>query len=123
MATSWKNINHKFSKERHAEVKQEAKAELKRIGFDKLRLARKQTQVALAERLDVPQNAVSRLERRTDLLLSPLRGYVEGLGGRLELRAVFPDGEFVLESLDPPRRRKQPARRSSRPGVKRRSAA
>ena len=81
MATSWKNINHKFSKERHAEVKQEAKAELKRIGFDKLRLARQQTQVALAERLDVPQNAVSRLERRTDLLLSTLRGYVEGLGG------------------------------------------
>jgi transcriptional regulator with XRE-family HTH domain len=115
MATSWKNINHKFSKERHAEIKQEAKAELKRIGFDKLRLARKQTQVALAERLDVPQNAVSRLERRTDLLLSTLRGYVEGLGGKLELRAVFPDGDFLLESLGPPRsRRKQPARRAAK---------
>jgi len=120
MATTWKNINHKFSKDRHTEIKQEAKAELKRIGFDKLRLARKQTQVALAERLDVPQNAVSRLERRTDLLLSTLRAYVEGLGGKLELRAIFPDGNFLLESLGPPRaRRKQPARR----GAKTRTAA
>jgi transcriptional regulator with XRE-family HTH domain len=114
MATNWKNIHHKFSKERHAEIKQEAKAELKRIGFDKLRVARKQTQVALAERLDVPQNAVSRLERRSDLLLSTLRGYVEGLGGKLELRAIFPDGDFLLESLGPRRRRRQPARRASK---------
>jgi Helix-turn-helix domain len=111
MATSWKDIHHKFSKQRHAEIKREAKAELTRIGFDKLRQARQQTQVALAERLDIPQNAVSRMERRTDLLLSTLRGYVEGLGGRLELRAVFPDGEFLLESMGPPRRRrKQPVR-------------
>jgi transcriptional regulator with XRE-family HTH domain len=111
MATAWKSIKHKFSEERHVEIKQEAEAELKRIGFDKLRLARQQTQVALAERLDIPQNAVSRMERRTDLLLSTLRGYVEGLGGKLELRAVFPDGEFVLESLGPARSSKRIAER------------
>jgi hypothetical protein len=101
MATAWKNIKHKFSEERHKEIKREATAELERIGFGKLRLARQQTQVALAERLDIPQNAVSRMERRTDLLLSTMRGYVEALGGRLELRAVFPDGEFVLDTLSP----------------------
>lgn len=106
MATAWKEIKHKFSEQRHAEIKHEAAAELKRIGFDKLRLARQQTQAALAERLDIPQNAVSRMERRTDLLLSTLRGYVEGLGGKLELRAIFPDGEFVLDSLGPGRRKK-----------------
>jgi transcriptional regulator with XRE-family HTH domain len=106
MATAWRSIKHKFSEERHAEIKQEAAAELKRIGFDKLRQARQQTQVALAERLDIPQTAVSRLERRTDLLLSTLRSYIEGLGGKLELRAVFPDGEFVLDSLGPAKRRR-----------------
>jgi transcriptional regulator with XRE-family HTH domain len=106
MATAWKNIKHKFSEDQHKQIKHEAETELKRIGFDKLRLARQQTQVALAERLDIPQNAVSRMERRTDLLLSTLRGYVEGLGGKLELRVVFPDGEFVLESLGPARQKK-----------------
>jgi hypothetical protein len=106
MTTPWKDIRHKFSEQRHEQIKREATAELKRIGFDKLRLARQQTQVALAERLDIPQNAVSRMERRTDLLLSTLRSYVEGLGGKLELRVVFPDGEFVLDTLGPARRKK-----------------
>ena len=101
MANSWNTIGHKFSKERHTEIKREATAELERIGFGKLRQARQQTQVALAERLNVPQNAVSRMERRTDLLLSTLRGYVEALGGKLELKAVFPDDEFLLDYLGP----------------------
>ena len=105
MATPWREIKHKFSDEVHAQIKSEALAELDRIGFNKLRQVRKQTQVALAERLDIPQNAVSRMERRTDLLLSTMRGYVEALGGKLELRVIFPDGEFVLEELAPPPRR------------------
>jgi hypothetical protein len=106
MATSWKSIKHKFSEKEHAQIKREAAAELERVGFGKLRLARHQTQVALAERLDIPQTSVSRLERRTDLLLSTMRGYVEALGGKLELRAVFPDGEFILDSLGPAKRRR-----------------
>jgi hypothetical protein len=101
MATPWKDIKHKFSVEEHEQIKREAVAELERLGFGKLRLARQQTQVALAERLDIPQTAVSRMERRTDLLLSTMRGYVEALGGRLELRAIFPDGEFILDTLSP----------------------
>jgi|GEM_PF-1200442 len=105
MASPWRNIKHKFSEERYAEIKREALGELDRIGFNKLRQARKHTQVALAERLDIPQNAVSRMERRTDLLLSTMRGYVEALGGKLELRVIFPDGEFVLDELAPPRKR------------------
>ena len=104
MATPWREIKHKFSDERFAELNQEAADELERMGFGKLRLARQQTQVALAERLDIPQTAVSRMERRTDLLLSTMRGYVEALGGKLELRAVFPDGEFLLDTLGPEKR-------------------
>ena len=94
MATPWREIKHKFWEEERVRIQQEAVAELERMGFGKLRLARQQTQVALAERLDIQQTAVSRIERRTDLLLSTMRGYVEALGGKLELRAVFPDGEF-----------------------------
>ena len=104
MATPWKDMKHKFSGEEHGEIRRQAAAELNRIGFDKLRQARQLTQVALAERLDIPQNAVSRMERRTDLLLSTMRGYIEAMGGKLELKVVFPDAEFVLDSLGPPRR-------------------
>lgn len=56
-----------------------------------LRQAAQQTQEQLAAALGVRQDTISRLEKRSDMLLSTLRHYVEGMGGRLELVAQFPD--------------------------------
>lgn len=53
------------------------------------------TQTDLADRLGVGQAALSRAEKRGDLLVSTLRAYVEALGGRLDLRAVFDGGRSV----------------------------
>ncbi len=104
MAIKWKDLKHKSSPEERDKIKREAVDELQRMGLGKLRQARAQTQVALAERLDIPQGAVSRLERRTDLLIGTMRQYVEGLGGRLELRAIFDDGVFVIETFSEERK-------------------
>ena len=38
---------------------------------------------------------ISRIENRTDVYVSTLASYVEAMGGRLEIRAVFPDGGAV----------------------------
>jgi hypothetical protein len=56
-----------------------------------LRKARALTQVRLAELLSIRQESVSSLEKRSDLLLSTLRSYVEAMGGELTLVASFPD--------------------------------
>jgi transcriptional regulator with XRE-family HTH domain len=56
-----------------------------------LRKARQLTQVSVARELGVGQDAVSRLEQRSDLLLSTLRKTVEAMGGSLSLIAKFPD--------------------------------
>ena len=56
-----------------------------------LRKARKLTQVSVARELGVSQDAISRLEQRSDLLLSTLRRAVEAMGGSLSLIARFPD--------------------------------
>ena len=56
-----------------------------------LRKARKLTQVRLAHELGISQDGVSRIEQRTDLLLSTLRRTVEAMGGSLSLIATFPD--------------------------------
>ncbi len=56
-----------------------------------LRRRRGVTQVQLADRLGISQGNVSQLERRSELYISTLRDYIEALGGRLELVAVFPD--------------------------------
>ena len=56
-----------------------------------LRKARQLTQVSLARELGITQDGVSRLEQRSDLLLSTLRRTVEAMGGSLSLIASFPD--------------------------------
>jgi transcriptional regulator with XRE-family HTH domain len=61
-----------------------------------LRLARKLTQVKMAKELGITQDGVSRLEKRTDLLLSTLRKSVEAMGGQLSLVAEFPDRKPVV---------------------------
>jgi transcriptional regulator with XRE-family HTH domain len=66
--------------------------------LQELRQAHKLTQKRLAEVLGVGQDSVSRLEQRSDLLISTLRGYVEALGGRLSLVAEFPDQDPVILS-------------------------
>jgi hypothetical protein len=52
------------------------------------------------------------MERQSDFLLSTLREYVGALGGQLELRVVFPDGDFVIETLAPAAKKRQSRVRS-----------
>jgi hypothetical protein len=63
-----------------------------------LRTAQKRTQASIADVLGIGQDGVSRLEQRSDLLLSTLRGYVEAVGGHLSLVAHFPDRDPVILS-------------------------
>jgi DNA-binding XRE family transcriptional regulator len=63
-----------------------------------LRHARKLTQVRMAKKLGITQDGVSRLEKRSDLLLSTLRRTVQAMGGSLSLVAEFPDREPVVLS-------------------------
>ena len=61
-----------------------------------LRKAAEQTQEDLAAALGVGQDTISRLEKRSDRLLSTLRHYVESMGGKLELVAQFPNRPPVV---------------------------
>lgn len=63
-----------------------------------LRRARKLTQARIAKRLGISQDSVSRLEQRSDLLLSTLRKTVKAMGGDVRIVAEFPDRAPVLLS-------------------------
>jgi transcriptional regulator with XRE-family HTH domain len=70
------------------------------------------TQAIVADRLDVTQENVSQIERgEADVRLSTLNRYVEALGGRLELRAAFPQETVALSvgKTATVRRRRTPA--------------
>ena len=64
--------------------------------LQELRRARKLTQVSVAKALGITQDSVSRLEKRSDILLSTLRKTVQVMGGNLSLLAEFPDRAPVL---------------------------
>lgn len=65
-----------------------------------LRKARDLTQVQIASLLGIGQDHVSRLEQRSDMLLSTLASYVKAMGGDLKLIVKFPDRAAVsLASL------------------------
>lgn len=85
------------------------------MSLQALRKAMSKTQVAVAKRLKLRQDAVSKIETRTDMLISTLRSYLKAVGGELELVATFPDRPPVrlgeLGTLAPDRKRE---RRSGR---------
>ncbi len=56
-----------------------------------VREARERSQAEVAKQLHIKQAAVSKLERRTDMYLSTLRGFIEAMGGKLEIVARFPN--------------------------------
>ena len=61
-----------------------------------LRKAHELTQTRMAEALHISQDGVSRIEKRSDFLLSTLRSYLEAMGGQLRLIAEFPDRNPVM---------------------------
>jgi len=63
-----------------------------------LRQAHKLTQQRMAQSLGITQDGISRLEKRSDLLISTLRSYVTAIGGTLSLVAKFPDRQPVVLS-------------------------
>lgn len=64
---------------------------LEEIRLYELRHGEAISQAELAGRLDVTQGAISKLEHSDDVRVSTLRQYLEALGARLELVAVFDD--------------------------------
>ena len=76
--------------ERQAGIQAKARELIDReMTLRELRVAMGQTQAAMAARLGVKQENVSRLEQRADVMLSTLNGYLAAMGGRLKLVAEF----------------------------------
>jgi len=97
MVIHWDDVKATLPAEERAEIEQggrELAAEY--LSLRELRKARKLSQKAVAEKLRTNQAGVSKIEKRADLMLSTLRGYIEAAGGSLELVARFPDAPPVL---------------------------
>jgi DNA-binding transcriptional ArsR family regulator len=118
MARTLKEVIAALPEKERREI--DARAQLliaEEMSLQDLRKAIGKTQTAVAKRLKVGQEAVSKIETRSDMYISTLRGFVKAMGGELELIAQFPDRPPVrLEELGPLASRRGARRRISRLG-------
>lgn len=89
----------KFSDEEIRQIDREAIEELIELDLRSLRESAGKTQSELAELSRLAQSELSKIEHRSDHLVSTLRRYVEGLGGKLEINAVFDDTRITLRDI------------------------
>jgi transcriptional regulator with XRE-family HTH domain len=113
MAKNFQSLQAKMSPEPRARSEAKAERLIPEMALDELRAARALTQEHLSTILGVKQSAISKLERRADMYVSTLRHFIEAMGGQLEIRAVFPEGDVRItqfQTLAAPK-----AERDSRP--------
>jgi DNA-binding transcriptional regulator YiaG len=99
MARKFQELLDKMTPEPRVRAEARAQAAVKEMPLDELRAARDLTQQHLAELLKVGQAAISKMERRSDMHISTLRQFVKAMGGQLEIRAVFPDGDVRISQF------------------------
>jgi predicted transcriptional regulator len=95
--TPWREIRNKRIKPedepRIAKIREQMEAELRLAA---VRKKRKKSQAAVAKKLSVSQSNISQLERGGDPRLSTVAGYIDALGGKLEMVAVFDDETITI---------------------------
>jgi transcriptional regulator with XRE-family HTH domain len=93
---SFTKLTEDISPKRRTRI-EERKIELREeMALHELRQAIGTSQEIMAEQLDVMQPAIAKMERRNDIRISSLRRMIEAMGGSLEIKAHFPQGDVTL---------------------------
>ena len=100
MAKNFKILQAKMPAAARARSENELTRMIQEMALDELREALDLTQEHLAEVLQVNQAAVSKVERRSDMYISTLRKIIEAMGGRLDIRAVLPNGVVRINQFE-----------------------
>ena len=91
----FQELTKDFAPERRRWIQVKKAELLAEMPLRELRQAMALTQQDLANRLQVNQPAVAKLEQRTDMYISSLRSYIESIGGQLRIVASFPAGDVT----------------------------
>jgi DNA-binding XRE family transcriptional regulator len=100
MAHKWGDIRRTLSPEQEAETRQYVNSVVQVVTLNQLREARSLTQANLASVLGVNQGSVSKMEKRTDMYVSTLRNFIQAMGGQLQVKAIFPEGEIQIDQFE-----------------------
>jgi len=96
MARNFRELQAKMSPEARAKSMAQAQRTLELMTLHELRRARKLSQTELAEGMHISQGDVSRIEIRSGMKISTLDNFVNALGGKMEIHAIFPEKTVTL---------------------------
>ncbi|HEX3850452.1 MAG TPA: XRE family transcriptional regulator [Polyangiaceae bacterium] len=98
MNKTWKSLKQlRLSPEAQARVRARVDAKVEELTLKAMRQELELTQAEVGRCAEMTQSELSRLESRSDHLTSTLRRYVEALGGKLEITAVFGERRVKLK--------------------------
>src|SRR5882672_68541 len=97
---SFRELFEAMPADRRQRIEKRFQKSLAAMPLDQLRKSQEMSQLQLAEILGVSQGEVSKIEHRSDICVSTLAEYVEAMGGRLEIRAVFKDREVRITQFE-----------------------
>lgn len=98
MTKTWKSLKQsQLGPDVEARVRARVRAKVDELTLKAMRQELELTQVEVGRSAEMTQSELSRLEARSDHLTSTLRRYVEALGGKLEITAVFGDRRVKLK--------------------------
>jgi transcriptional regulator with XRE-family HTH domain len=102
MTVPLKDILDALPPKRRAQLDRRFKALIDEVeSLKELRRLSTKSQAKVARALKISQPAVSQIEKQTDMYLSTLRGYVEAIGGELEVIVRLPNrGPVKIRSLE-----------------------
>ena len=100
MAKKFKDLRKAMSPEAQARSHAKAMAMIEALPLAELRQARHFSQEQLASVLEVKQPAVAKMEKKVDMYISTLRRFIEAMGGKLEIRAHFPEGDVSISQFE-----------------------
>jgi ribosome-binding protein aMBF1 (putative translation factor) len=92
----FKKLVQDLAPERIANIESKKTELREEMALHELRQALGVSQELLADKLDVLQPAIAKMERRADIRISSLRRLIEAMGGTLEIRAHFPHGQVTI---------------------------
>lgn len=102
MVVTLKKVLDSLPPERRAEIGRRYEELVNEVeSLKELRQLSELSQAKIAETLKISQPAVSKIEKQTDMYLSTLRGYVEAMGGELDVIVRLPNrGPVKVKSLE-----------------------
>jgi transcriptional regulator with XRE-family HTH domain len=99
-ARNFRELLEAIPTDRRRRIEKRFQESLDSMPLDRLRKSQQMTQLQLAQILGVNQGEISKIEHRSDVCVSTLAEYIEAMGGRLEIRAVFKDREVRITQFE-----------------------